>query len=122
MSILLNTTKPPFYAVVYTTAPDREEAGEEGAKFGETASMLVALAANQPGYIGFETEHAAEGRTVAVCYWDGYGALADWQQKAGAWVPDGQALESFVCATGCVWPWLMEERRLNLETAARSVA
>ncbi|MFQ5763338.1 MAG: hypothetical protein ACE5GT_00270 [Rhodospirillales bacterium] len=118
MSILSKTRRPPFYAVVYTTAP--AERGTPG--FGETASMLVALAANQPGYLGFQTEHAAEGRTVAVCYWDAYAALADWQEKARVWVPERFGLDAFICATGCLWPWLLDERRLNLETAARSVA
>lgn len=118
MSILTRTQRPPFYAVVYTTAP----AAGGGPGFAETASMLVALAANEPGYLGFQTEQAAEGRTVAVCYWDAYAPLAAWQEKAAAWVPERFGLEAFVVATGCLWPWLLDERRLNLETAARSVA
>lgn len=119
MSILFETQKPPFYAVVYTSAGN---GGGNASIFGETASMLVALAAMQPGYLGFQSEQAAEGRTVAVCYWDSFKALSDWTDEALAWTPVKPGLDAFVCATGCLWPWLLEERQVNLETAARSVA
>ena len=66
MSIIEKTRKPPFYAVIYTTPPQ----GEKNSTFGEIASLLVSLAAMQPGYLGFRSEQAAEGRTVTVCYWD----------------------------------------------------
>lgn len=118
MSLLGEIKKPPFYAVVYTTPPKQYQGGD----FGGTASLLVALAAMQPGYLGFQSEQAAEGRTVAVCYWDGYAALADWQRKAKTWVSVPPGLDAFVCATGCLWPWLDEERQAGLELAARSVA
>lgn len=119
MSILFETQKPPFYAVVYTSTGN---GGGDASIFGETASLLVALAAMQPGYLGFQSEQAAEGRTVAVCYWDHYGALAEWKKQAALWTPATPGLDAFVCATGCLWPWLLEERQVNLETAARSVA
>ncbi len=118
MSLLADIRKPPFYAVVYMTPPKEYQGGD----FGGTASLLVALAAMQPGYLGFQTEQATEGRSVAVCYWDGFAALADWRQKAKAWVPAAAGLDAFVVATGCLWPWLEDRRRAGMETAARSVA
>ena len=45
MSVLSEIRKPPFYAVVYTTPPKEYQGGD----FGGTASLLVALAAVQPG-------------------------------------------------------------------------
>ena len=42
MGILGKNEKPPFYAVIYTSPPK----GYDDANFGETGSMLVALAAN----------------------------------------------------------------------------
>ena len=118
MSVLTEIRKPPFYAVVYTTPPKEYQ----GRGFGTAASLLVALAATQPGYLGFQTERAAEDRNVAVCYWDGYAALAEWQRQATGWVPAGLGLDAFVVATGCLWPWLCDERQANLELAARCVA
>ena len=118
MSLLSEIRRPPFYAVVYTTPPKEYQGGD----FAGAASMLVALAATEPGYLGFQTEQAAEGRTVAVCYWDAYAALAEWQRKAKGWVPAAFKLDSFVVATGCLWPWLSDERQADMEFAARSVA
>lgn len=118
MSILAEIRKPPFYAVVYTSAPK----DYDGPDFGEAASLLVALAAIQPGYLGFETDQAAEKRTVVVCYWDSYAAMAEWQNQAGEWAPAKPGLDAFLCATGCLWPWQFDERQGRLENAARSVA
>jgi len=118
VSLLAETRKPPFYAVVYTTAPE----GYRGYDFEEAASLLVALAANQPGYLGFETEPAADGRTVAVCYWDSYAAMADWRKRAGNWIPASLDPESFIAGAGCLWPWQSDRRRPVLRTDVRAVA
>ena len=118
MSMLYKTEKPPFFAVIYTS-PLR---GYDGTNFGETGSMLVALAAAEPGYLGFESEYAAEDRTVVVCYWDSFQALSDWLEKAKQWTPGEPSLEELLCTTGCLWPWLLDECQVYLESAARSVA
>jgi len=118
MSMLHKTEKPPFFAVIFTSPPR----GYEGANFAETASMVVALAAIEPGYLGFEAEYATEGRTAAVCYWDSYAALEKWKRNAEGWTPGEPGLDKLLCTTGCLWPWLLEERQIQLETAARSVA
>lgn len=118
MSMLHKTEKPPFYAVIYTSAPK----DYDGANFGETGSMLVALAAAEPGYLGFESEYAAGDRTVAVCYWDSYRALSAWLQKAKEWTPGEPSLDKLLCTTGCLWSWLLDKRQAYLENAARNVA
>ncbi len=118
MSILQATEKPFYYAVIYTSPPK----GYTGTGFAETASMLVAMAETEAGYMGFETEHAAEGRTVCVCYWNSYGSLSHWLDQAEGWTPGEPGMDILLCTTGCLWPWLVEERQINLETAARSVA
>ena len=118
MSILGKTKKPPFFVAIYTSPPK----GYDGANFGETASMLVALAATEPGYVGFEAQNAAEGRTVAICYWDSYAAMTEWMKKADEWTPGEPSLDKLVCTTGCLWPWLLEKRRVALETAIRTAA
>ena len=117
MSILRKTPKPPFFAVIFTSPPR----GYEGENFGEKASMLVAFAAMEPGYLGFEAEYATEGRKAAVCYWDSYAALERWKRNAEGWM-SGKTFDMLLCTTGCLWPWLLEERRVELEPAARNVA
>ena len=118
MTILHETEKPFFYAVIYTSAPK----DYIGTGFKKNASMLVALAAAEPGYLGFDAQHAAEDRTVAIRYWDSYASLSRWTEKAEDWTPADPGLDILLCTTGCLWPWLLEERQVNLETAARSVA
>ncbi|MBT3306141.1 MAG: hypothetical protein HN377_06615 [Alphaproteobacteria bacterium] len=119
MSTVQKSDTPFYYAVVYT-APPKDYVGTG---FGETASMLVAMAATEPGYLGFETDFAAEDRTVAVCYWNSYGSLSHWTEKAKGWTaPGNPGLDDLLCTTGCLWPWLREEREVKWETAARSVA
>lgn len=118
MSILRKTSKPPFFAVIFTSPPK----DYEGKNFSEKASMLVAFAAMEPGYLGFEAEYATEGRTAAVCYWDSYAALENWKRNAEGWMNGETGLEMLLCTTGCLWPWLLDERQVQLETAARSVA
>ena len=118
MSILAETRTPQFYAAVFTTPPE----GYWGYDFQEGASLLVALAATMPGYLGYLTEQAAENRTVAVCYWDNYAALSEWQKKSKDWISASLDPDTFVCTTGCLWPWLADKRPADLEAAARSVA
>ena len=118
MSALRDIRRPPFYAVVFTSPPKEYQGGG----YVGAASMLVALAATEPGFLGFQREQAAEGRTVAVCYWHDFAALADWQRKAKDWLPAGHGLDAFVVATGCLWPWLCDDRQASMEFAARSVA
>jgi len=118
MSMLHQTEKPPFFAVIYTSPPK----DYVGSNFGETGSMLVALAAAEPGYLGFESDYAAEDRTVAVCYWDSYQSLTAWMEKAEQWTPGEPCLDKLLCTTGCLWSWLLDERQVYLENAARKVA
>jgi len=118
MSILQATEKPFYYAVIYTTPPK----GYAGTGFNKTATMLVATAATEAGYMGFETEYAAEGRMACVCYWNSYGSLSRWTEKAESLTPGEPGLDILLCTTGCLWPWMLEEHQVTLETAARSVA
>lgn len=118
MSIHHETQSPPFFTVIYTSPPK----DFDGARFAETASMLVALAATMPGYLGFENDTAAEKRSVCVCYWDTFASLSDWLEKAKEWTPGEPSLEILLCTTGCLWPWLVEEHQANLEMQTRRVA
>jgi len=106
MSLLGETRRPPFFAAIYTTPPE----GYRGYDYREAASLLVALAANEPGYLGYEAEDTADTRDVAVCYWDSYAAMVAWLDKAGDWIPASLDMAAFICATGCLWPWQEDQR------------
>lgn len=62
MSLLANTPKPPYYAVIFTSVRTTADNG-----YGETANRMVELAEQQPGYLGAES--AREDVGITVSYW-----------------------------------------------------
>ena len=48
--------------------------------------------------------------------------MTEWMKKADEWTPGEPSLDKLVCTTGCLWPWLLEKRRVALETAIRNAA
>ena len=62
MSLIAKTPKPPYYAVIFTS--HRTE-GDNG--YGEMSETMVALASQQPGFLGVESAREEVGITVS--YW-----------------------------------------------------
>lgn len=56
---------PPYYAVIFTSLrkPVEHEA------YGDMAAQMVALAAQQPGYLGMESVRGDDGLGITVSYW-----------------------------------------------------
>ncbi|MGJ4748930.1 antibiotic biosynthesis monooxygenase family protein, partial [Leptospira sp. SA-E8] len=48
--------EPPYYAVIFSS---RRTPGDAG--YGDMAERIVALAAQQPGYLGMESVRGADG-------------------------------------------------------------
>ncbi|MBM3265759.1 MAG: antibiotic biosynthesis monooxygenase [candidate division Zixibacteria bacterium] len=71
---IATTPEPPYYAVIFTTL--RTE-GDDG--YGETATRMVELARQQPGFLGVES--ARDGLGITVSYWDSLDAIAAWKQN-----------------------------------------
>jgi heme-degrading monooxygenase HmoA len=72
-----NTPKPPYYAVIFSSQRTTGDDGNES-----TAGRMVALAAEQPGYIGVESARSADGFGITVSYWDSEAAIAGWRANA----------------------------------------
>jgi heme-degrading monooxygenase HmoA len=68
---------PPYYAVIFTSL--RTE-GDDG--YGDMASQMIALAAEQPGFIGVESARGADGLGITVSYWTTQEAIAAWKAVA----------------------------------------
>jgi heme-degrading monooxygenase HmoA len=68
------TPKPPYYAVIFTSV--RTE-GDHG--YAPTARHMVELAAEQPGFLGFET--AREEIGISVSYWATLEAIRAWKEN-----------------------------------------
>ncbi|TGG95605.1 antibiotic biosynthesis monooxygenase [Natronospirillum operosum] len=75
MSEIAQTPKPPYYAVIFTSL--RTE-GDHG--YGAMADRMLALAAQQEGFLGIES--AREGLGITVSYWDSLEAIRNWKQHS----------------------------------------
>ncbi|KJG07775.1 JEMB protein [Photobacterium angustum] len=72
MTLLANTPKPPYYAVIFTsvrTADDND--------YGETANRMIELAEQQAGYLG--SESAREDVGITVSYWADLESIKNWK-------------------------------------------
>jgi heme-degrading monooxygenase HmoA len=72
MSLLANTPKPPYYAVIFTSVRTAADNG-----YGETANRMVELAEQQPGYLGAES--AREDVGITVSYWADLESIKNWK-------------------------------------------
>jgi heme-degrading monooxygenase HmoA len=72
-----NTPEPPYYAVIFT---NQRTAGDGG--YADTAERMVALAKQQPGFLGVESVRGADGVGITVSYWVSEDAIAAWRQHA----------------------------------------
>jgi heme-degrading monooxygenase HmoA len=75
MSFIAETPAPPYYAVIFTSL---RTVGDKG--YGDMAEKMLALAAQQPGFLGIESARASIGITVS--YWASLEAIAHWKQQA----------------------------------------
>lgn len=71
---IARTPEPPYYAVIFSA--QRTE-GDNG--YGEMAERMVALAAQQPGFLGIESTRDAAGFGITVSYWASEEAIATWK-------------------------------------------
>ncbi len=71
------TPAPPYYAVIFTS--QRTE-GDQG--YGDMAERMVALAHEQPGFLGVESARGAGGFGITVSYWESTQAIANWKSHA----------------------------------------
>ena len=67
------TPQPPYFAVIFTSV---RTDGDNG--YGETAERMLALASEQPGFLGFESARQAIGITVS--YWASEEAITAWKE------------------------------------------
>jgi len=71
------TPRPPYVAVIFTNLQSDDVEG-----YGEVADRMEALAAEQPGYLGFETARTPEGTGISVSYWVDADAAQAWKAVA----------------------------------------
>ncbi|MDR7270216.1 heme-degrading monooxygenase HmoA [Pelomonas saccharophila] len=69
---------PPYYAVIFTS--QRTPADDDG--YGDAADRMVALAFEQPGYLGVESARGEDGLGITVSYWRSPEDIAAWRRNA----------------------------------------
>lgn len=74
MSSSAQTPQPPYFAVIFTSIRTDGDYG-----YGETAKRMLELAAEQPGFLGFESARQEIG--ISVSYWESEEAIAHWKKN-----------------------------------------
>lgn len=72
---MVGSLTPPYYAVIFTS---RRTAGDNG--YAAMADLLVALAEEQPGFLGADAARNDVGITVS--YWKDMDAIQRWKTQA----------------------------------------
>lgn len=68
------TPPPPYFAVIFTSL--RTEGDNQ---YAETAKEMLALASEQPGFLGFESARQEIG--ISVSYWASLEAINAWKEN-----------------------------------------
>lgn len=71
--MIAQTPKPPYYAVIFTSLRTEVEEG-----YAAMAQQMVAMAQQQPGYLGHES--ARESIGITISYWQSIEAIKNWKQ------------------------------------------
>lgn len=68
--------QPPYYAVIFRSqrTPSRPDDG-----YGATADRMMALAQQQPGYLGVESARDPDGQGITVSYWRSLADIQAWR-------------------------------------------
>lgn len=92
---LARTPEPPYYAVIFTSLRTDGDRGYDA-----MADRMMALAAQQEGFLGVDSARAANGVGITVSYWRDAASIQRWKrntdhqnaQKAGqeTWYTDYQ--------------------------------
>jgi len=69
---------PPYYAVVFAS----QRTGADAAGYDAAAERMLALAREQPGFLGVESARGADGFGITVSYWESEAAIRAWREHA----------------------------------------
>lgn len=74
MAGIAQTPSPPYFAVIFTSQLSKTVEG-----YAEMAATLVALAEQQPGFLGMESARDTLGITLS--YWSSWAAIKNWKEQ-----------------------------------------
>jgi heme-degrading monooxygenase HmoA len=74
VSGIASLPEPPYYAVIFTSKRTDGDAG-----YAAMADAMVALGAQQPGFLGIESVRGADGIGITVSYWRDLDSIRSWK-------------------------------------------
>ena len=74
MTLIVDTPRPPYYAVIFTSIRTETDDG-----YGEMADKMFELASRQPGFLGVESAREEVGITVS--YWSSLESIKKWKEN-----------------------------------------
>ncbi|WP_105254038.1 antibiotic biosynthesis monooxygenase family protein [Pseudoalteromonas sp. T1lg75] len=74
MPLIAQTPEPPYYTVIFTSVRTEIDEG-----YGDTATRMVELAEQQPGFLGVESAREEVGITVS--YWADLESIKNWKHN-----------------------------------------
>ena len=77
MKQIAKTPQPPYYAVVFTSIRTGIDEG-----YTDTAENMLALASEQPGFLGVESVREQSGLGITVSYWKDEESIRKWKNHA----------------------------------------
>ncbi len=88
---LARVPEPPYWAVIFTSrrrSPGADSGGGaqampvDDAGYQAAAERMVALAAQQPGYLGIDSVRGADQVGITVSYWADLESIAAWRRHS----------------------------------------
>ncbi|MBC8053932.1 MAG: antibiotic biosynthesis monooxygenase [Sphingobacteriaceae bacterium] len=73
--MIATTPSTPYYAVIFTSVKNQETPGYE-----EMAALMLKLAQQQDGFLGYES--AREEIGITVSYWSSLEAIKRWKENS----------------------------------------
>ena len=73
-----NTPQPPYYAVIFTS----QRSDTEHQAYADMADAMVALAGQQPGFLGAESSRGSDGLGITVSYWRDEASIGRWREQS----------------------------------------
>jgi len=74
MSKIIDTPKPPYYAVIFTSVKIPDDKG-----YAKMSEKMVELVSKQEGFLGFES--AREDLGITVSYWRDEESILGWKSN-----------------------------------------
>ena len=74
---IAETPKPPYYAAIFTSNRNTNQDVASDQDYANTANRMVELAAQEEGFLGFES--ARDGLGITVSYWSNLESIKHWK-------------------------------------------